>query len=170
MIAQEKASLSDFTLKSLSEGILKNLEHHSAFRAAHTILLYHSMKDEVCTHSFIEKWSKQKNILLPIVKGDELQLCSYSNPDNLAVGAYGIKEPTGTPFYDYEKIDLVIVPGMAFDATGARLGRGKGYYDRLLPKLTAHKIGLCFPFQLVNEIPVEAFDIRMDEVLSGEKE
>jgi len=121
----------------------------------------------VYTHAFIEKWSKEKNILLPVVQGDELELRSYHCPDDLAIGSYGILEPTGTPFHDYTNIDLVIVPGVAFDVSGSRLGRGKGYYDRLLPKLTAYKIGICFPFQLVNEIPTEEFDIRMNEIISS---
>lgn len=123
------------------------------------------MKDEVFTHSFIEKWSKFKHILLPVVKGDDLELCSYSTPDDLSTGAYGILEPIGPPFREYDKIDLVIVPGVAFDSSGCRLGRGKGYYDRLLPKISAPKIGICFPFQLVDEIPTEELDIRMNEVI-----
>ena len=59
------------------------------------------------------------------------------------------------------------MPGVAFDSQGNRLGRGKGYYARLLPRLPqAYKIGLCFPFQRVEQVPAEPFDIRMDEVIS----
>lgn len=135
------------------------------FQSAHTILLYHSLGDEVHTHEFIEKWSNSKQIILPVVVGDDLELRTYSSPSDLSVGAYGILEPTGAPFYDYHKIELAIIPGVAFDISGSRLGRGRGYYDRLLPKLTAHKIGVCFPFQFVDEVPAEKFDIRMDEVI-----
>lgn len=169
MIARNKASQSDSTLKAWSADILETLEQHPVFQASTTILLYHSMKDEVHTHPFIEKWSKHKQVLLPVVEGDELKLRVYSTTDDLSIGAYGILEPTGTLFQDYPDIDLVIVPGVAFDTTGARLGRGKGYYDRLLPKLTAYKIGICFPFQLIDEIPTEPFDIRMDEVIFSKK-
>lgn len=165
LIAQRKASLSDATLKSLSEDILETLENHPVFRASNTILLYHSMKDEVYTHAFIEKWSKHKQLLLPVVQGDELEIRPYLSSNDLNIGAYGIKEPAGTPFRNYAHINLVIVPGVAFDTSGSRLGRGKGYYDKLLPKLTAHKIGICFPFQLLEEIPCEEFDVRMDEVI-----
>ena len=64
-------------------------------------------------------------------------------------------------------IELVVVPGMAFDKQGHRLGRGKGYYDRLLPKLTnAYKLGVCFPYQYIEEVPTDEHDIRMDEVLT----
>jgi len=77
-------------------------------------------------------------------------------------------EPSGELFTDFDRITLAIIPGMAFDHQGNRLGRGKGYYDRLLPQLShAYKLGLCFPFQLLTEeIPHEPHDCRMDEVFS----
>lgn len=146
--------------------MLSRLEAHPAFRQAHTILLYHSLPDEVNTHDFIRKWSAQKQILLPVVIGNDLELRRYTNPQDLKKGAYGIEEPVGEPFTDYASIDLAIIPGVAFDAQGNRLGRGKGYYDRLLPRLPhTYKIGICFPFQLLEEVPTEALDVRMDEVL-----
>ncbi len=82
-------------------------------------------------------------------------------------------EPVGEAFTDYEKIDVALVPGMAFDAAGHRLGRGKGYYDRFLSShlssLNSHPspllIGVCFPFQRVAEVPSEEHDVLMDEVI-----
>ena len=142
------------TLQSQSAEILAALEAHPAFRAASIVLLYYSLKDEVDTHEFVRKWSREKLVLLPVVKGEELE------------GAYGYGEPTGELFTDYAAIDFAVIPGVAFDATGNRLGRGKGYYDRLLPRLTAFKAGICFPFQLVEEVPAEPFDIRMDTIIS----
>lgn len=124
------------------------------------------MKDEVCTHAFIDKWSKEKRMLLPVVVGNDLELRIYTNPDELTAGAYGIKEPSGKAFTDYQSIDFIIVPGIAFDERGFRLGRGKGYYDRLLPQLSGYKMGICFPFQMVEEVPAESFDICMDEVIT----
>ena len=83
-------------------------------------------------------------------------------------GAFGILEPTGEVFSDYDNVDAAIIPGMAFDGHGNRLGRGKGYYDRLLPRLTkAYKIGVCFPFQYFDEIPSEEHDVVMDCVVSS---
>lgn len=150
-----------------SAEIVAALEAHPAFRAANTILLYHSLKDEVDTHAFIRKWSREKRILLPVVTGDDLELRLYTGPEDLAVGAYGIEEPTGALFTDYSAIGLIVVPGVAFDRNGNRLGRGKGYYDRLLPRIpSAYKIGICFPFQVVDEVPAEPFDIRMDEIIT----
>lgn len=150
-----------------SAEILAALEAHPAFRAATTVLLYHSLKDEVDTHEFIRKWSREKRILLPVVVGDDLELRLYTGPEDLKPGAYGIEEPTGELFTDYADIDFIAVPGVAFDRNGNRLGRGKGYYDRLLPRIpSAYKAGICFPFQLVEEVPAEPFDIRMDEIIT----
>ncbi|MCZ2664832.1 5-formyltetrahydrofolate cyclo-ligase [Bacteroides fragilis] len=165
-IAQEKKKYSDSTLKALSEKVLTTLEAYPEFQKGHTILLYHSMKDEVQTHAFIEKWSRSKKIILPVVIGDELELRVYTGPQDLAISSYGIAEPTGTRFTDYRAIDLAVIPGVAFDRHGHRLGRGKGYYDRLLPQIAAPKAGICFPFQLVEEVPAEEFDFRMDTVIA----
>ena len=150
-----------------SANILAALEAHPAFRAANTILLYYSLQDEVDTHEFVQKWSREKRILLPVVVGDDLEIRLYTGPEDLATGAYGIEEPTGTLLTDYTAIDFIAVPGVAFDRNGNRLGRGKGYYDRLLPRIPqAYKVGVCFTFQIVEEVPAEPFDIRMDEIIT----
>ena len=129
---------STITHQSQSAEILAALEAHPAFRA-------------------------------PVVTGDDLELRVYTGPGDLATGAYGIEEPTGALFTDYDAIDFIVVPGVAFDRNGNRLGRGKGYYDRLLPRIpSAYKAGICFPFQIVEEVPAETFDIRMDEVITCE--
>ena len=131
------------------------------------MLLYHSLPDEVDTHGLVRRWSGQKRILLPVVKGEDLELKLYTGDNHLTQGAFRIDEPTGPAFTDYAAIDLAVIPGVAFDRRGNRLGRGKGYYDRLLPRLTqARKLGICFPYQLVNDIPTDAHDIRMDEIIT----
>ena len=90
----------------------------------------------------------------------------------MEAGAYGIMEPGGPAFTAYDDIDLIIIPGVAFDVKHNRLGRGKGYYDRFLQQMQqmrqthAYKIGVCFPHQLVDSIPVTTYDIPMDEVVS----
>lgn len=109
----------------------------------------------------------QENHSPPRITGDELELKVYEGAEYLQQNSYGIDEPVGESFSDYSAIDLAIVPGVAFDAQGHRLGRGKGYYDRLLPQLSAYKIGICFPFQLVDDVPTDPFDIAMDEVIYG---
>lgn len=154
-------------LPSLSDEVLERLEACPAFRDADTVMLYYSLPDEVATHDFVHRWAEKKRVVLPVVVGDELELRCYTGPNDLAVGAYHIEEPVGPPFTELAQIGCVVVPGVAFDRRGNRLGRGKGYYDRLLPRLPhARKVGLCFPFQLVDEVPAEPFDIRMDEIIT----
>ena len=150
-----------------SEQIIQELEADARFQTAQIVLMYHSLPDEVDTHAFIEKWCKQKTVLLPVVIGNELELRLFQNANELTTGAFGIAEPTGKVFTNFNSIDLAIIPGMAFDRQGNRLGRGKGYYDRLLPKLTnAYKIGICFPYQLVEEVPTEETDVSMHKVIT----
>ena len=107
-------------------------------------------------------------ILLPKVTGDgTMALCRYTSRADLAEGAFHIMEPVGAPFTDFAQIDLALVPGVAFDAACHRLGRGRGYYDRFLAACPhIRKIGVCFPFQRVAEVPAEAHDVLMDEIVS----
>lgn len=133
-----------------------------------TILLYHSMPDEVFTHEMIELLKdKGKKVLLPTVVGDELELHEYvSNDACHTENTFHIQESDGPLFTAYESIELAIIPGMAFTKKGDRLGRGKGYYDRLLPKIKCPLIGLAFPFQIVDSIDCEEHDVKMDYVVS----
>ncbi|KAA6347019.1 5-formyltetrahydrofolate cyclo-ligase [termite gut metagenome] len=101
-----------------------------------------------------------------MVCGERLELRIYNSHQSLSVGPYGIKEPFGEAFTDYASIDLAVIPGVAFDRFGNRLGHGKGYYDRLLPHLSAYRIGIGFSFQLVEEVPAKEFDVRMNEVIT----
>lgn len=82
--------------------------------------------------------------------------------------AFGILEPVGELYTDYDAIDLIVVPGVAFDRHGNRLGRGRGYYDKILKETrVARKVGICFGFQFVEEVPVDELDVRMDLVIHG---
>lgn len=148
-----------------SAAIIQKLEADEDFLCAQTILLYYSLPDEVDTHALVERYYPKKRLLLPVVKGEELELKVFQG--ELHEGTFGIQEPEGETFEAFDQIELVVVPGMAFDKDGKRLGRGKGFYDRLLPKLThAKKIGLCFPYQLVDDVPTDSFDIPMDKIVT----
>lgn len=158
-----------FTAEQLSEmssSITTRLLTNPLYMRATTILLYHSLPDEVCTHTLISKaYNQGKRVLLPTVVGSELELHEYTPSAGTHQGSFSIIESDGPLFTDYPSIDLAIIPGMAFDSEGNRLGRGKGYYDRLLPRLHCPLIGLCFPFQFVESIPVEPHDRKVDVVL-----
>lgn len=154
--------------KSLS--VWEAVERDEVFQQAETVLAYWSMDDEVYTHDFVNKWAGSKTLLLPCVKGDELELRYFDGEERLQPGeGYAIPEPVGELFTDWGKIDLILVPGVAFDKSGNRLGRGKGYYDKVLKQTGACKVGVCFDFQLVERVPVEPHDVKMDRVVaSGE--
>lgn len=151
-----------------STSLLDKLIDHPRFKEAQTVLLYYSLLDEVRTHEFVERISQEKQVVLPVVTGDELELRRYSGKTDLKKGSFGIDEPTGEIVTDFSSIDVAIIPGVGFDKHGNRLGRGKGYYDRLLPKLQSYNIGVCFSFQVLPEIPTESFDRPMDEVWTQE--
>jgi 5-formyltetrahydrofolate cyclo-ligase len=167
LIAEKKRLCGDSLLQTQSVEIFNRLETHAIFHEAHTVLLFYSLKDEPDTHSFIEKWSGEKEILLPALCGENLELRVYNGCEGLLRGAYGIWESSGRLFTDYASIDLAVIPGVAFDRSGNRLGRGKGYYDRLLPHISACKLGVCFSFQLVENVPIGEFDVRMDEIITS---
>ncbi len=156
-----------------SSAILSALLSDIHFANARTLLLYSALPDEVQINPLFDGLIAQgKTILLPRVISDtDMELRLYTGAESLQLGAFGILEPTGLLFTDYAAIDVAVIPGMAFDADGHRLGRGKGYYDRFLSKLSSlnaklYKIGLCFPWQLVDEVPSDAYDIMMDCVIS----
>ena len=148
-----------------SEQILSKLEQHPDFIKSKKIMLYSALPDEVQTKAFLEKWHLKKQIVLPTVVGDDIIPVEFAADTTFAVGDFNILEPQNEPYTG--DFDLIIVPGVAFDRNGNRLGRGKGYYDRFLcHHLDVKRIGICFDFQLVDEVPSEPFDIRMDEVIT----
>lgn len=149
-----------------SADIWERLEHTDPFRNATHILAYWSMDDEVQTPQFIEKWTAAgKRFYLPSIQGEDLIVKRYDG--TLKPGdEFGIPEPTGEQVTDLSPIALVIVPGRAFDAQGNRMGRGRGFYDRLLPQLPhAVKAGICFDCQKLPSVPTDDNDIKMDFVI-----
>ncbi len=152
-----------------SVAIIARLKQEKHIIQAHTLLLYSALPDEVQTQDLLDELVNQgKTVLLPrVLNSSDMELRRYTGKQDLEPGAYGILEPIGELFTDYNKIDVAIIPGMAFDTQGQRLGRGRGYYDRFLAKLASpvYKIGVCFPWQIVDAIPVEDNDIPMDMVI-----
>lgn len=147
---------------------MQQVEALAQFRKAGTVLLYWSMEDEVQTHDFVNRWYKEKRLLLPCVDGDDLKLRQYTGLECMVSGEqFGIGEPTGEEYTELDKIEMIIVPGVAFDGRNNRMGRGRGFYDRLLKSTpNAFKVGVAFDFQMVEEVPVEAFDVPMDAVIT----
>lgn len=168
-IRSRKRQFTEQQLRELSLSVLSHLLSHPRIKAAKTILFYYSLPDEVYTHDAVDLLiSEGKRVLLPVVLPDYgMELREYHGPADMQEDQYHILEPVGKPFKDLDKIDVAVVPGMSFDAAGNRLGRGKGYYDRFLSRVPGlYKIGVCFPFQKASEVPADANDIKMDEVIA----
>ena len=167
-IQQIKRQFTPQQLEELSLLVISSLRPLLA--EAQTIMAYYSLPDEVNTHALIDELvAEGKTVLLPKVTGaDTMELRRYTGRADLQEGAYHILEPVGEPFTDLSAIDLILVPGLAFDAAGHRLGRGRGYYDRFLHSKNRPycvKIGVCFDFQKVDDVPVDAHDLAMDKVV-----
>lgn len=139
------------------------------WRDADRILLFSPLPDEP---KFSEVWEAGfgKTLCLPryVVATGEYEAAVIANQDtDLVPGKFGIPEPRPEcPALPLNQLDLVLVPGVAFTALGARLGRGRGFYDRILASVTGRKIGVAFDEQLVDELPVEPHDQRVDAILT----
>jgi|688.fasta_scaffold132234_2 5-formyltetrahydrofolate cyclo-ligase len=142
------------------------------WQAASSVLLYAPLPDEPDPTGILAHHGR-KSFLFPRISGDFLQLFRWS-PDSIwTIGPFGVREPDpGTwervnPGY----VDLALIPGLAFDTSGRRLGRGRGYYDRLLGdrEFRAIKAGLCPQDRLLTEIPIEPHDVVMDLVITGQR-
>lgn len=134
-----KRQFTQTQLGELSLSVISQLRNHPRVKAAQVILLYYSLPDEVNTHEWIEELSKEgKKVLLPVVIDDkQMILREYNSKKDLREGSFHIMEPIGKLFPEekYGEIEVGIIPGMSFDEKLNRLGRGKGYYDRLLEKI-----------------------------------
>jgi 5-formyltetrahydrofolate cyclo-ligase len=166
-IRREKEKYSPEVLSARSEGVWAQVEALPEFRRAHTVAAYWSLPDEVYSHAFVEKWAAEKRILLPVMCGaNELELRQYRPGCTMNEARFCIREPEGGAVAP-RQVDLIVVPGVAFDRHNHRLGRGKGYYDRLLARMTAFRVGVCFDFQRVEEIPAEEHDAKMDLLIEN---
>ena len=181
-------------LEELSEPIIARLRPHLV--DARVVMAYYSLPDEVNTHQLLDDLvAEGKTVLLPkVLDATTMELRRYTGPHDLAPGPFGILEPSGSqyspssfllpPSSNTSSIDVALIPGVAFDALGHRLGRGRGYYDRFLrtmgtvpsvssaanyggtvPGVRPRLLGLCFDFQKVPSVPVDPTDIPVNQVI-----
>jgi len=150
--------------------IKRKLFRSSIFKKAKTIMFYLSFGGEVKTEDMILGAKKLgKAVAVPVCEHNRMILrpCLLSHKANLVKGPYGICVPAEKTFIDPKDLDLVIVPGLAFDEKGNRLGRGKGCYDHFLNTLPGNKnsIGLAYDFQILPSVPVAKNDIHVNKVI-----
>jgi 5-formyltetrahydrofolate cyclo-ligase len=171
MILEKRKSIPAALRRAKSKKIFQRLIKDPLLKRSEHVALYYGVPPEVVTRPFLKVLLKDKKIYLPRIalKTKSLKFRRIrSLSRDLSRGPYGIMEPksscTARPA---GRMDLIIVPGVAFDGKGGRLGRGAGYYDRLLAKAKGvFKVGLCFREQLVKKIPMKAHDIRMNKVIT----
>jgi len=159
-------------IESKSESIEEFFFSLPLVNNAKTILIYNSIRGEVRTKSIIEKLlSLGKNIVVPVTlsKDGKTTLCRLKNTADLKEGMFGVPEPCIREELAPDTIDLVIVPGIAFDDKGNRLGHGYGYYDRMLKSINAPLLALSFEMQLLREIPREEHDVPVDMIITEER-
>lgn len=166
-IRARKALLTDQERTQAAMRAFDLLSKTAAFMLADTVLMYHSLPDELSTHDFLRAWAGRKRFYLPRVNGVNLDILPYDQ-QRLSLGAFHIEEPTGDDTTDITAIEAVIVPAVAYDRRGQRVGRGKGYYDRLLATTSAVKIGIAYDWQLLDEDieETEPTDIPVDIVIT----
>ena len=171
MIARRKA-ISLREKKSSDEAIQRRLLQMDEWKKAKTVCVYASLLEELDTTKIIKSLlDKKKCVVVPKVLNEKsLGLFQIESDEDLALGRFGVLEPKAHCLeVDKKSIELFVVPGLAFDRSGNRLGWGKGYYDKLLQKIGVPKIALAYSFQVLDHIPYETHDICMTSIIT-EKE
>jgi 5-formyltetrahydrofolate cyclo-ligase len=165
-------SLSTEEITAGSNEIVARLMRIEEIRKAATLMVYVSFGSEVRTDDLIRWcWREGKRIVVPFcnVESRELTACRIDGFDELETGHYGIRAPKEGLLRPVEggEIDAILVPAVAFDRRGYRIGYGGGYYDRFLPRAPqAVKIGVAFASQIIEEIPVDGHDLPVDVIVT----
>ena len=160
---------------NVSKRITDRVLTTAQYRSAKCVLWYVDVRDEVRTrHSLLEAIASPQKIVVPYCMGNQLALFHLETMDELEPGKFKILEPRAElrglteKRVATEELDLVIVPGVAFDRNGGRIGHGKGYYDKLLQNVRddSLRVGLAFECQIVDIIPKQSHDVPMDAVVT----
>lgn len=176
-IATILENLSDKEIANKFKQIEDNLFEFANFLEAKIILLYVNNKTEVKSDNIIKRcFDINKIVILPAfdIKTYKMKLMKVDDPDNdLKTGPKGILEPdiNRCKVVPVDCIDLAIIPGLAFDEKGGRIGTGEGYYDRFIPKLsiTTRKVALALECQIIQQVPVESHDKHVDIIITDER-
>ena len=164
------AALSPEELHSKSLALEQRFLASPEFEAANSILAYVAMKTEPETRNVIKRALElKKKVYAPKVDGDFVCVCELHGLEKLKPGRFGIHEPPGEARCELRRFDVVIVPGLAFDIHGNRLGRGGGFYDRLLASTEGEFIAFAFDEQVVSEVPTQEHDIRVHKIFTDKQ-
>lgn len=168
---EKRNSLAKDEIIKKSIKIQENLFGLDEFKKSKVVMFYVSFNDEAHTHDMIKESLKSKTIVVPKVANNEIEPSIIIDFDQLIPsGKFGILEPIEAAKINIKNIQVVIVPGIAFDKNGHKLGYGFGYYDKFLAKIPkALKIGLAFDFQIVDKLPIEGHDAPVDLVVTDKE-
>ncbi len=162
----ERRALPPSVVAEGSHRIVASLTALPELSAVRDVLLYAADPDEIDLDPLLAAPPSGRRILLPRIEGDELVVVAHTAGAPLATGYRGIREPVGDPI-DPSTVEAVVVPGVAFDPDGLRLGRGAGFYDRLLPQLgAAVRIGVCLETFVRTDLPAEDHDVAVDVIVT----
>ena len=169
-ILEKRSSLSHEEVDKKSELIIENLAPY--LKNAQNIMIFTDMKNEVRITKLIELYPEKNFFISKIVnsKNREMKINKY-NENELVLHKFGYYESSSDDFYDEKILDIVIVPALAFDSSKNRIGFGGGYYDTFLNKVREKNkntlfIGVCYDFQMIEEVPIEGHDITLDLVIN----
>jgi 5-formyltetrahydrofolate cyclo-ligase len=143
-----------------------------AYRQAGSIGMYSPVLNEAQTELVARRClADSKRLSYPRVRGMTLEFVEVLGADELAPGSYGILEPTGGCLVPCTEIDLLVVPGVAFDLSGHRLGFGKGYYDRTLAQClpAMERVGFAYDFQVIEQLPADSHDCRLTRLVTEQR-
>ncbi len=169
-LLKAREALDPIERRRCSELIVQNILSLPEFERAEKVLLFYPVRGEPdISPLFEEVLKKGAELFLPRVAGGELEPVRVEDISALRPGKYRIPEPVSGEVVDPEEINFVAVPGVAFDREGYRIGFGKGYYDKLLRKVSAPKVGVAYSFQVLDYVPREEWDEPVD-LIATEKE
>jgi 5-formyltetrahydrofolate cyclo-ligase len=165
-------ALPESACEARSAAIHQHLVDLAELEQAGTVLAFASIRSEVRTRPIIEEsWSIGKRVALPRVDGDELCLHLIDSQTALSEGAFSVPEPAADAVViEPGEIDFALIPALAFDPRGYRIGYGGGYYDRLIPRLSkACTCAVGYDFQLISEVPEQPFDVSVNLVITDSR-
>lgn len=165
-----RAALSPDECHRASLLIAQRLSQLPEYRAARTIALYSPIRNEVDVSGLLsDALMAGKRVVFPRVRDKEIDFLAVTSVAQLVPGAFGVAEPVDGEPVAVEDIDLFVIPGVAFDRSGHRLGYGKGYYDRVLARLKRQTtVGVAYGLQVVDTLPTEGHDQRLSMLVTEE--
>lgn len=161
----KRGALGEAMVEEKSNIMCRRFAETDIYKSAQMIAFYMPIKNEVNLAMLMNKaFSDGKRVCVPVVNGDDMFFSEITGAEMMKEGRFGIKEPQKRK--KTNAADLILVPGLAFDFYGGRVGWGKGYYDRALEGSAAKFVGICYEFQLCGIVETEPQDCRMDYILT----